>query len=32
MARIEASQDPAELQRWMARVIDAPSVAVLLDG
>lgn len=32
LARIEESSDPAELRRWLARVVDAPSVAALLDG
>jgi len=31
LARIEASSDPAELQRWLARVVTATSVAEMLD-
>jgi Domain of unknown function (DUF4259) len=30
-ARLWASRDPAEIQRWLARAVDAPSVAALLD-
>lgn len=32
VARIEASRDPAELRRWLARVVTAESVAEVLDG
>lgn len=32
LARIEASTDPAELRRWLARVPTATSVAEMLDG
>lgn len=31
LARIEASRDPAELRRWLARVVTAKSVAEMLD-
>jgi len=30
-ARIWTSRDPAEIRRWLPRVVDAPSVASLLD-
>jgi hypothetical protein len=32
MARIEASVDPVEVQGWLARVVDAPSVDAVLNG
>ena len=32
MERISASQDAEEIRRWLARAVDAPSVAALLDG
>jgi len=31
MARIRASQDTAEIRRWLGRAVDAPSVAAVLD-
>lgn len=32
MARIEASRDGAEVRRWLGRVVEASSVAAVLDG
>ena len=32
MARIDASQDAEEIRRWLARALDASSVAAVLDG